>query len=216
VTSSERTSDAKATRASPAQSRQTTRKATLVRLVGYLEAVAEGLTIDLITVAVYEVGQQRVLVPQRVDPERFPLEEKRVIRPVTAKGTLFDGSDAFVAAIDDAPEAERPELRRLTEWARRLEAEGLARLFSFRGGSGRFTLLPYLLTDDAGLVTIWNDGTAYISLWESVFRRRAPSSIADVEQTSGLSPIGQGRTVRDPNDDLLATIASAYREAARH
>ena len=41
--------------------------ADLIRLVGYLEAVAPGLVIDLITVASYRVGDSQVLVPQRID-----------------------------------------------------------------------------------------------------------------------------------------------------
>lgn len=186
----------------------------LVRLVGYLETVADGLTIDLITVTLYEIGDQRILVPQRVDPERRTLEEPRPARASSpARGTLSEGSEAFVASIADAMEAHRPHLARLGEWARGLEAEGLARLFSFRGASGRVTLLPYLPGEDAGLVTVWNDGGCYISLWESVFRRRAPTSIERVQELSGLRPLGQGRTVREPSDDLLAAIADAYRAA---
>ena len=38
--------------------------------------------------------------------------------------------------------------------------EGLARLFSFQGTTGRMTLLPYLWNEEAGLVTVWNDNGA--------------------------------------------------------
>lgn len=40
----------------------------LVRLVGYLEVVAEHLLIDLITVAAFSADGEQLLVPQRVDP----------------------------------------------------------------------------------------------------------------------------------------------------
>lgn len=185
----------------------------LVRLVGYLEAVAEGLVIDLVTVALYSVGDSQVLVPQRVEPERVVRSDGAGPGPARAKGTLFEGADEFVASIEEAAEENRPELRRLAEWAGSLEGEGLARLFSFRGTTGRFTLLPRLPGEDAGLVTIWNDGGAYLSLWESVFRRRAPTSIATVSALSGLDPIGQGRTVRAPGQELLNALTGAYREA---
>jgi hypothetical protein len=78
--------------------------------------------------------------------------------------------------------------------------------------SGRFTLLPRLPVENVGLITIWNDSGAYITLSESVFRRRAPGSIGRVEEASGLSPIGQGRSVHDPSDELLRAVADAYRE----
>jgi hypothetical protein len=45
-----------------------------VRLVGYLEAVTDKLLIDLVTVTAYDVHGSRVLVPQRVEPERWPAE----------------------------------------------------------------------------------------------------------------------------------------------
>lgn len=185
----------------------------LVRLVGYLEAVAEGLVIDLVTVALYPVGDSQVLVPRRVEPERVARPEGTGPGPIRSRGTLFEGADEFVASIDDSPEEDRPELRRLADWAAALESEGLARLFSFRGTTGRLTLLPRLPGEDAGLVTIWNDGGAYVSLWESVFRRRASASIATVSALSGLDPIGQGRTVRAPGDELLDALRAAYREA---
>ena len=130
------------------------------------------------------------------------------------KGTLFEGPDAFLDSIEAAKEADRDELRRLADWAIGLEREGFARLFSYRGTSGRFTLLPRLSGDDVGLVTVWNDGGAYISLWESVFQRRAPLCIPNVSRLSGLDPIGQGRTVRAPGPELLGALTAAYREAA--
>lgn len=185
----------------------------LVRLVGYLEAMAEGLTIDLITVALYRVGSSQILVPQRVEPERVRTPDLPP-PPPPVKGTLFDGADAFVESIEAAKEADRAELRRLADWAIALQRDGLVRLFSYRGRSGRFTLLPRLPGDEVGLVTIWNDGGAYISLWESVFHRRAPSSVPEVSRLSGLDPIGQGRTVRAPQADLLDALTGAYREAA--
>ncbi len=42
--------------------------AELVQLVGYLESIAPGVVIDLVTVAAFQVGQEEILVPQRVDP----------------------------------------------------------------------------------------------------------------------------------------------------
>jgi hypothetical protein len=41
----------------------------LVQLVGYLESITQGITVDLITVAAFEIGDEEILVPQRVDPE---------------------------------------------------------------------------------------------------------------------------------------------------
>ncbi len=185
----------------------------LVRLVGYLEAMAEGLTIDLVTVVQYETGGASVLVPQRVDPERVRLEPAPV-RGGGPKGTLTEGADAFIAAIDDAEPTDKAALRTLAAWAVELEREGLARLSTYRGVTGRHTLLPRLVGEDAGMVTLWNDRGAHISLWEGVIARVAPDSLDAVAEASGLRPIGRGRSVRDPSPELMRVLTDAYREAA--
>ena len=78
-------------------------------------------------------------------------------------------------------------------------------------GKGRKTLLPRLYGDDVGLATIWNDNGAYISVWRSVFERRAPGSITTVETALGVR-IGTGNTVRLPSDEALGALTEAYRQ----
>ena len=186
----------------------------LVRLVGYLEAVAPMLVIDLITVAAYDVDGTRVLVPQRVDPEQQPRQPDALFKSKPAPhGRLVDGAAEFYATIDLAPEASRPMLQRLAGWAVGLENEGLVRLQTYHGTSGRWTLLPRLQPDNAGLVTIWNADGAYISLWRSVFERRAPLSIPRIEALLSPANLGQGTYPKEITDELLAAIADAYREA---
>jgi hypothetical protein len=186
----------------------------LIRLVGYLEAMAEGLTIDLVTVALYRASDAEVLVPSRVEPERVRLDPPPRPPGAASKGTLTEGADAFIASIDAAKPEDRSELSRLADWAVALERDGLARVYSFRGVSGRFTLLPRLAGEDAGMVTIWNDGGPYISLWQTVIERVAPASVGRIEELSGLSPIGQGRTIRTPTPTLMDALTGAYREAS--
>jgi hypothetical protein len=111
----------------------------LVRLVGYLEQMVSDLVID----SAYEVGGSRILVPQRIDPKRQPVEPRARPRPPTDSGYLADGADDFIESIDAAPEDQRSDLRRLADWAVGLEAEGLVRLKTYHG-RGRLTLLPRL------------------------------------------------------------------------
>jgi hypothetical protein len=44
----------------------------LINLVGYLEAVTTGLSLDLIAVTSYAIGGHRIAVPRRLDPEHRP------------------------------------------------------------------------------------------------------------------------------------------------
>jgi hypothetical protein len=185
----------------------------LVRLAGYLRVVAEKLVIDLVTVAAYEIAGSKVIVPQRVDSEHA--EEKTASGKAAATtGVWSDGADAFDASIDRAKLEERPALRRLVEWARALEKEGLVDLSTYVGKLERWTLLPRLRADNAGLVTIWNDGGPSVQYWRSMFQKRAPTFIASIEARL-KTKVGQGNTVRTVDDELLQLLTEAYRTAAK-
>jgi len=183
----------------------------LVQLVGYLESISSGVALDLMTVSAFEVGSEQILVPQRVDPDYQPeVTVPTQRRAVTTKREV-DGSEAFEQAIERAPANRKEPLRRLLDWARTLESEQLAVLRTYFG-EGREILLVWVRGEKAGLVSIWNDGGAYISLWRSVFVRLAWEHIAPIEALIG-KPIGQGNAVPDPPPELLEAISAAYRDA---
>jgi len=188
--------------------------AELVSLVGYLEDVTAGIVIDLITVAQYELGSERVIVPQRVEPGRVEPPSANPM-PEGASAVTTVGADDFLASIEVAPEAERPQLRRLAEWALELERRGLARLVTTSGVTGRKVLKPYLPGEQVGLITIWNEnGAAALSLWRTVFERCAPNEIGQLEVLID-GELGSGRSVSQVSDELLAALVDAYEEASR-
>jgi hypothetical protein len=188
----------------------------LVQLVGYLESISSGVLLDLVTVSSYEVGDEQILVPQRVDPE-YQREQAQDTGPGPSKAQSrreVDGSEAFEQAIARAPEQDRMELRRLLDWARRLEGEGLATLRTVLGDAGRQVLKVWVRGEKAGLTSIWNDGGAYLQLWRTMFVRLAWDHIATVEQILG-KPIGQGNYADEASDELLGEVEAAYRDAIK-
>lgn len=189
--------------------------AELVRLVGYLESIAPELAIDLVALRAYDINGRRALVPQRIEPERqaVSVQPAQAAEPRRPKPYRIPPEE-FEESISHAPEPARPPLKRMYQWARSLEQEGALRLLAIRGTSGRTTLLPYLLNEDAGLITIWNDNGFYLSPWRSVFERRAARSSARVEAALAPQRLGSGNSIRDINDELLDALAAAYREAA--
>lgn len=188
----------------------------LVRLVGFLETVTDKLVIDLVTVSAYELGGSRILVPQRVHPERRPVEPKPLSpRPKAEAGWLVEGHEDFTAAIEDARPEHRATLRRLCDWALSLEREGMVALGTYHG-KRNITLLPRLPGIGVGLVTIYKDtNSVYLQFWRSVFERRAPSGLEAVERVIAPLRVGQGSTVREVSEDLLRALTDAYREASR-
>lgn len=184
----------------------------LVRLVGYLESIAPELVIDLVTVGSYEINGTRVVVPQRIDAERPATAAEPVRKPPAKQGHLISPHE-FEASIAEAPRESRAALQRMYDWACRLEQKGLIRLLAYRGATGRTTLLPYVPDDEAGLITVWNDGGFWVSLWRSVFARRAPNSIEPIERLIAPTPLGAGNSIREVSDELLDALEAAYREA---
>jgi hypothetical protein len=183
--------------------------------VGYLQSLTDKIDIDLVTVSAYDVAGSQVLVPQRIEPGRRSREMSDSQVAARQAGVLHPGSAEFRAVIADLPPAQQAPLIRLADWADTLEQAGLVKLATFRGKSGQMTtLLPRLGADNAGLVTIYCDGgSAYLQFFRSVFERRAPRSLPEVEASLGAE-VRRGNTTRQINDTLLAALTTAYREAA--
>lgn len=184
----------------------------LVRLVAYLEAVTDGLLIDLVTVACYSIGESKLLVPQRIEPERLP-------PPAPKAGTMHEGSrltpgcDAFREAIAEAPLEVRDRLARLTDWAVRLEQEGAVNLYTRHDVRGPKHLILQLKVEKVSLLTIWGNGTA--TLWPGVFKRRAPKFLELVEEAIAPKTLaGQQVQVTEFSEELLDALVEAHREAA--
>jgi hypothetical protein len=185
----------------------------LLQVVGYLQLISDKVDIDLVTVTAYDAGGSRVLVPQRIDPGRRVRELSDAQVNDRQAGVLYPGSAQFRASIADAPAERRALLEHLADWADMLERDGIVRLSSYLGKGGTVTLLPRLASDNAGLVTIYNDhNSAYLQFWRGVFERRAPLSIPAVEAAAGTE-LRQGNWTPNVSDELLDAVTHAYREA---
>ena len=191
----------------------------LERLVAYLDAItAAALTIDLITISVYEVNGAQVALPQRISPNVGETIETGTQRQAVSRKTVVsDGADAFVASVANAADKERQVFDRLIEWANNLPN---VRLSTQQSKSG-FSLRPKILPDNLkNLATIWNYYDyeyPCIALRRSVFESHAPKSIETVENAAGIK-IGDDNFVsydkiKDHLEVLLDALTQAYAEA---
>lgn len=189
----------------------------LERVIAYLDAVTkQSLTIDLITFRIYDVNGTEVAMPQRISPD-LSLTSVSITGSVakrTPKAILSDGPGAFIASFEDIEGDTRQVFDQLVKWAIEIGKMQGVKLNTATGvNRNRFTLLPRLATDNAGLVTIWNDNSKpYISFWRGVFKRRAPNSIEAVETAARLK-ISHGNVSNQVTPALLDALTSAYREA---
>ena len=192
--------------------------AELARIVAYLDAMTvQALTIDLMTLAVYEVNGAQIALPQRVSPDLGTTTSSATAgggRSARPGGVLSDGSEAFRATVEDAPAEAQARFDELIAWAEQLAVLPNVRLFSYTG-SFQHSLLPRILPDNAGLVTIYNyKQRPSVTVWRSVFERLAPKSIEAVERVIAPVRIGQGNTVYNMTSQALEALTAAYREAS--
>lgn len=192
----------------------------LERIVAYLDAItAAALTIDLITVSVYEVNGAQVALPQRISADAGETVETVTPRQATSgKTVVSDGSDAFVASVASVAnmaDKDRQAFDRLIEWANNLSN---VRLSTQQSPSG-FSLRPKILSDNKNLATIWDYDYPAIALKRSVFESHAPKSIETVEKAAGIK-IGHDNYVpydkienKDDLETLLKALTEAYEEA---
>lgn len=181
--------------------------ADLVRVVGFLEAVADGLVIDLITVAAYDIGENRILVPQRVDPLDTPRTEALFPK---VPAVITPGADGFRTWAREAPEDRRAPLTELLEWALALEGEGLANLSTTHDARGGCHLRVWLPGEQRGLVTIWNE--ASVALWTTAMAQRSPQTLRRLERHFSPDPVPKN-LARGVTAEMLTELRAAYAEA---
>lgn len=183
----------------------------LSTLVAYLENIASELVIDLVAVNSFDINGTQAVLPQRVTPERHDATVKEKVTADSAE--RFEGAEVFRVSIANAPEENQADLRRLLDWCCALESRHLAKLTTAKGKSGRYTLVPRIASDKAGLATVWNESNrASLSLNETVFKRKAAEYLDRVEMLIAPKTIRQ--SVYEFSDELLDTLTEAYEAAA--
>ena len=188
--------------------------AELIRLVGYLASIADKVLIDLITVSSFSIGGQEIIVPQRVDPEEQTIEPSPFSPSNAERTRAIEGYEDFATAVRESPANIQPHAQRRLDWAVSLQALPAVKLQTYHGKNKIITLLPRLRADDAGLVSVFKDDNGSgLWFWRSVFERRAPKTLASVEQALG-APLRKGNSTRQVSDELLRCLTAAYEEAA--
>ena len=182
-----------------------------------------GLDIRCVRLRVYRYGDERLIDVDQVIPLPEAQEYLVRVRDRAAEseeqrnsGRLVPGAGDFEASIADAPEEHQPNLRKLLELARSMEEAGNIELSTYHGKRGSLSLLPRLQPENVGLVTIYNErGAPYLQFWRSVFQRRAPQVIAQLEEALNPVRLGQGNWMRGDRVDsrVLDLVRQAYAEA---
>lgn len=185
----------------------------LIELTGYLQAVTnDKLLVDLVTVSAYAVGESRVLVPQLVEPGSH-MPEAGPIATRTPASKPIRGWQAFEDSIDQAASKHQAVLRRLYGWARQLEFDGLATLFTTTG-KGRWVLNPRLPGQERGLVTVWNDNGGYLCTQRSVIESESPRTCARLDEALPGEIRNNAYIRSELTDAILTMFTDAYAEAA--
>ena len=131
------------------------------------------------------------------------------------RGQRMPGAEAFLSVIEDAPEPDRPMLKRLYDWAVTLEQQGLS-ILETRLGSHNKSLRYCLPNVERPPAIIYRAGDRNrFDLVRARIHQRAPKADARIEQILGPDEYRLGKTshVRELPDGLLEALTDAYREA---
>ena len=186
----------------------------LVRLTGYLELIADRITVDLVTVRSYQVGDTHILLPQRVDPERLPEAPPAQSSPASQSSvSVTAGSEDFREAISGvADESQSVLLHKCADWADKLAEEGLCRLHTAVGNKNA-SLQPRLLDRQVSIANpLSKSGNAYLRIHESVISKQAPAALSAVK--AARKEENTTKDTKEITDQLLDALTEAYREAA--
>ncbi len=192
----------------------------LERVVAYLDALTvQGLTIDLITLKVYDVKGAKVALPQRVSPDlsaTIPQTTTARTRPAKSRRNLSDGADVFRTSVEGITGETRKVFDDLIERVEQLGCLPNVRVVTNDPGTGRFTLLPKIVPDGSGLIVIWNEGEqSTLTVHRSVLERLAPNSVQRVERAIGR-PFRTKAVLKvvDISPQVIEALTAAYQEAS--
>ena len=182
-----------------------------------------GLEVNCIRIQPHRNGQEILIETSHIIP--LPEAESYLVRvrerdeeqkqgQHSGGGKRVEGSDDFEKRIEDGLPQFQPDLRRVLDWARKLEQEKLTQLYTYLGKST--TLQLRVPSTNHNLATIYNEisnSKVSIQLWGPNFEMHAPKSMPKIESSIGLSLMNPTIVPRLPSDELLAALTQAYREA---
>lgn len=186
----------------------------LIDVMSYLqEMTSDLLSLDLVMVQSYQVGNQQVLVPQLMEADPSPLVG--AVTKAVAEAVPIRGSDQFANSIAQASESSRAELRRLFEWMRELEERKLAILYTVEG-KGRWALHARIPGQDRAMVSLWNaNKSVTLTPYRSVMQSQAPLTLAHLDSAHPGSVGPNNSTLQgQDNPEILRLLEAAYLEAS--
>ena len=189
----------------------------LERIIAYLDSVTlQTLTIDLITINVYEVNGVQIALPQRVSPDIGGTAVPAAVRRSAASRSVrSEGPDAFIESVANVTGEAREVFDHLIDWTKELAQLPKVHLYTDVSAQGIFiTMAPRIEPENATLTLMRNaSGVPLVLVVRSAFERLAPNSMARVEQVISPVKLGQGTVVKDISGEVIAAITAAYREA---
>lgn len=191
----------------------------LERIIAYLDSVTlQTLTIDLITINVYEVNGVQIALPQRVSPDISAAAVRSASpgrKSAASRGVRSDGPDAFVESVVNVTGEAREVFDQLIGWAEQLAQLPKVHLYTDVSAQGVFiTMAPRIEPENATLTLVRNaSGVPLLLVVRSAFERLAPNTLARVEQAISPVKLGQGTVVKNISTEVMQAITAAYREA---
>ena len=131
-------------------------------------------------------------------------------------GGFINGGEVFAEKIEEAPESVQPSLKKIYEWAAGLARNNQAILYTHQQGEN-FNLQVALNTGHSPALMAVNIRDTSVRFRPRHWKRYCPDSVSQVDAFVGqrLSRRNSSFNVdlKAVNDELLAALTQAYREA---
>ena len=187
----------------------------LVRLAGYLDAIGDRITVDLVRIAASEGSGEKQISAERVDLEDLPETSEGARSGQTGRSPTprwEDGSDGFEAELDKETDSELvASTRDFIAWAYTLQQKGLCFVRERPRATGMrlYLVLPYEETvpiyvyPEPGVRNLWVEGS---------LGPRAPEALRRIVAITGKA---RGKVpMAEVTPELKDAIEAAYHEAA--
>ena len=178
----------------------------LERILAYLESITTSeVTIDLVTLPMFEVNGAQTILSRRVTPQLDAADE--IARPT---GDVTPGSYAFRESIV-ASGVTRQRFEHLISWAEKMAESEKIEMTSYAGASP--TLVLYVKQSDLVMVSILNvRQEPRIAVYRPAFECHAPNSIEKVEEAIAPKTIGHGNYIGETTNEALDALTEAFQE----
>ena len=186
--------------------------AELERIVAYLDSFTSEITIDLVTIEIYEVNGTQVAVPTRISPDLDAAGD--IANPQAFATRSTPGAKVFRDSLSGLHASSREKFDKLISWAESVADLPNMILSTSTYSSAQVGLILSTVQPGFMMTSVHNvKGEPRIAVWRAGLEHHAPNSIKSIEKAIAPEKIGYGNYIGEITSEVLDALTEAFHEA---